>query len=415
MSKSITSTFNKKDILFVVALLGFLCLFVGFLYSRVVSNVGILLIGIYTVSQLKDIKWLWHDKWMWTWVAMVALPIASDVIYEGIDFLSQRGTMKLVLLLFPAFFFVLNPDRKKTRWFHYLVISAVTYSSAYGLYHYFDNLDQMASTYKVSKVSNVLSYSDHIRISWFSVIGMIIATYEFKKSSNKTQKTFLALFILLQIVFLHLLGSKTGLLMLYLATAIGIFYTLRTRFSWRMVAIIPIIALLPYVAYQTIPSFNQRVNYIIYDYEYYSKGEYAPGLSDAVRFYSIKGGFEIIKQNPITGVGFSRLQSHINTWYKTNLPTMPRESYFLPSSQYLIYFASGGILGLLVIVSHTLLPFFISYLRRNVWFMLFYLPAIVSFTFETHLEGQLPLFIYGFFLAWFWSLAYKEKDSVKIN
>jgi len=42
--------------------------------------------------------------------------------------------------------------------------------------------------------------------------------------------------------------------------------------------------------------------------------------------------------------------------------------------------------------------------------MSFFIPTSCSFVFETHMEGQLPLFLYGFFVSWFWFLAYQDRN-----
>jgi hypothetical protein len=34
--------------------------------------------------------------------------------------------------------------------------------------------------------------------------------------------------------------------------------------------------------------------------------------------------------------------------------------------------------------------------------------------YETHLEGQLPLFAWSFFFAWFWRLATDEKAGQRV-
>ena len=113
-------------------------------------------------------------------------------------------------------------------------------------------------------------------------------------------------------------------------------------------------------------------------------------------------GKDIIRSHPWLGTGFSRLQGHVNEWYKANRPEIEQKNYFLPTSQIIIYWASAGVAGLLVILFHLIWPLTRKTLLTNTLFCAFFIPAAGSFTFETHLENQLPLFFYGFFTAFFW-------------
>lgn len=388
-------------------------LFVGFLFSRVVSNIGFLFIGIYVIIHFKQIRWLFNDKWMYTFIGLALLPLLSDIFYEGMGFLQQRGVMKCLLILFPAFVFVFNPSKKILSTIHFFIIGLMSISTVYSIQNYYFDFEIINAQYNVSKVMSVLSFGDHIRVSWVVVISCILALYEYKSSISKFVKLLLVVYIITQVTFLHILGSKTGLLTLYVSGFILLIFEFVKTKNWLYVLLGTFIFAMPIIAYQSLPTFAKRVNYIKYDYEHYSKGEFKDGLSDAVRFYSLKAGKDIIISNPITGLGFSNLQKETESWYKQNLPELSPKSYFLPSSEIIIYWASGGIVAFLLFLSHMFIPFTMSYLRRNSWFMAFFIPAILSFTFETHLEGQLPIFVYGFFAAWFWYLAWRESQGLQ--
>jgi len=401
---------NDRQYTDLIAVTGILLLFIGFLFNRVVSNTGFLLIGVYTLIHLSKVKWLFKDKWMYSFILLALLPLLSDIILQGTDSIHQRSLMKFLLILFPAFIFVYNPDRKSIHTIIYLFIILMLISSCFSLFHYFSDLDQMAAKYKVSKVIHVLSFRDHIRISWATVISCLLAFYLILTVKQKRLSWFLSVYIIFQIVFLHILGAKTGLICLYLTIIILSWYLFKGRSRLILLFIIPIVLALPVIAYKTIPSLEQRFNFIKYDFEHYMRNEYREGLSDAVRYFSLKAGMQIIREHPVTGVGFSQLQQETNLWYKKNVPAMTEQNYFLPSSQIVIYWAACGILGLIVFLWHVLLPYFTIYLKNHIWFMSFFIPTSCSFVFETHMEGQLPLFLYGFFVSWFWFLAYQDRN-----
>jgi hypothetical protein len=122
-------------------------------------------------------------------------------------------------------------------------------------------------------------------------------------------------------------------------------------------------------------------------------------------------GKDIISEYPWLGCGFSKLQGLTNEWFKSKMPQIGEENYFLPSSQIVIYWASGGLFCLIIFLFHLLYPLQDIKLRSNIWFMMFFIPAALSFSYETHLEGQLPLFFYGFFVPFFWYLASLKEEK----
>ncbi|MBC7885343.1 MAG: O-antigen ligase family protein, partial [Saprospiraceae bacterium] len=349
---------NRKFATLSLAFAGIFLMFLGFLFNRVVSNVGFLLAGLYAIWNIKKIVWLFRDYWMWSFILLAILPLISNIWFTGANFYMEGGIMKCLLILFPAFVFTLPVDRKFISLVHYTFIIFMLISSIYSLYYYLADFSSMYTHYKTSKVMPVLSYSDHIRISWAVVISCLIAAYQWKSESSVLIKSSLIIYIVFQVVFLHLLGSKTGLISLYIAIIIWFGYSLQGRKKWLLAVVVPLILTLPFIAYKTIPTFEQRINFVRYDFELYSKGEYREGLSDAVRYYSLMAGKDIISKNALTGVGFNRLHDETASWYKKNIPELSSDSYFLPSSDIVIYWASGGILGLMVILFHIGFPFF---------------------------------------------------------
>lgn len=388
---------------------------IGFLFNRIVSNVGFLLAGIYALIKLKEIFWLFKDHWMWTFIGLAILPLLSDIYYEGIYFYNERGIMKMVLVLFPAFIFVFKPHKKYITAVNLLVIILMLISSGYTLGHYFTNSTTILDAYKISKVMPTLSYGDHIRISWVVVMSMVLAIYEMRGTNSNWLKISLLFYCLIQYFFLHILGSKTGLISLYVTIALMSYFLIPRGKKWWLFFLFFVFAIGAYFTVTKIPSLRERVNFVKYDFEHYSKGEYREGLSDAIRFYSLKAGKDIISDYPLFGVGFSKLQDSTNHWYQNKMPQIPKENYFLPSSEIVIYWASGGIVGLLVFLGHLILPLFRTYQRQSVWFLSFFIPAAMSFCYETHLEGQLALFVYSFFAAWFWYLAYSDNQHKELG
>lgn len=385
-----------------LAYAGISLLFAGFLFNRVVNNAGFFLIALYTLIRIREARKLLSDPWMISFVLLALIPVASDMLLEGMQFYRHRGDMKMMLPVFPLFFIAWKPSGRDLRAIGILFLILMAISTAYSLYHYFSDFNSMYMTYKQSGVVPTLSKKDHIRIGWATAVSCVLAVHMARGIALRWSVALLYIYALVQFVFLHILGSKTGLLMLYTGLLIYTIHSLPPGRKWITAVLIPVILAVPVIAYKTIPSFEQRVNFIKYDFEYYSRGEYREGLSDANRFYSLMAGKEIISTYPLLGTGFSRLQTHVNEWYVRNRPEIEQKNYFLPTSQILIYWASAGLIGLLVILFHLVWPLTRKVLLSDAMFCAYFIPAAGSFTFETHLENQLPLFFYGFFTALFW-------------
>ncbi|MBK9255509.1 MAG: hypothetical protein IPM42_08485 [Saprospiraceae bacterium] len=388
-----------------LAVLSVTALLTGFLGSKVVSNIGFFFAGIFVLANFKKTYPLWKNYWILSFLALPTVVILTDLYWNGFDFISGRGLMKCVLILLPVFIWTWKPDKKWVRIVNYGIIAVMAYSTIFSLWLYFNNMEMVHLDYKVAKVLRVLAYKDHIRISWMTVISCLIAFYQIVKGEKKYVKYLLIGYILIQFVFLHILGSKTGLIMLYFSIFIVIVYYLLKERKYRILWFLPLFLLLPYLAYQVMPSFQQRVNYTIYDFSFYIKGEYREGLSDAIRFNSLKAGLDIVKADPVSGVGFINLHRTVENWYEVNTPEIPLGNRFLPISQVIVYWAGGGLIGLLILLANIFIPFFYRELRNNVFFLAYFIPVAVSLLYETHFETQLSLFVYGFMTGWFWYLA----------
>lgn len=386
----------------ILAYTGVCLLLIGFLFNRVVNNIGFFLIAVYTLIRIREAKKLLQDPWMNSFVLIAMVPWVSDLLLEGTRFYLYRGDMKLMLPVFPLFFMAWQPSDRDIRRISILFLVLMAVSTVYSMYHYLTDFKNMYMTYKQSGVVLTLSKKDHIRIGWATAVSCLLAADMARKSPFRWSGGLLYLYAAAQFGFLHVLGSKTGLLLLYAGLLIYLIWSLPGQRKWMAAVLIPLMMAVPVIAYKTIPSFEQRVNFIKYDFEYYSRGEYREGLSDANRFYSLMAGKDIIRSHPWLGTGFSRLQGHVNEWYKANRPEIEQKNYFLPTSQIIIYWASAGVAGLLVILFHLIWPLTRKALLTNALFCAFFIPAAGSFTFETHLENQLPLFFYGFFTAFFW-------------
>jgi O-antigen ligase len=295
---------------------------------------------------------------------------------------------------------------------HTIFIVLVVGGTIYTMGIYYLDTNALQEQYQYAKVLPTILDNDHIRFSWCVVIALILLLYQHSEINSKRLQRINYVIGLWLFIFLHILGSKTGLLMCYIGVLIYLFYQFKKAKKILLIGIAIILLVAPIIAYNSIPTFKKRIDYIKYDFSFYKKGQHKNGLSDGMRIASIKAGWSIATKSTFTGVGYGDVQEETNKWYDVNMQLETYEK-ILPSSQLLIVYTAVGVFGLLIFLFSIAYPLWQKQLRKNVFFILFYVTALFSFIFEIPLEGQYGVFIFGFFSCWFMYLA--KIDKVENN
>jgi O-antigen ligase len=145
---------------------------------------------------------------------------------------------------------------------------------------------------------------DHIRFSWLVTVAVFLGAHCISVEKNKVIRDVILFSVVLLIAYLHILAAKTGLVCLYAGSLLYFLYTIIIQKKWKTgVQIAVIVAAMAMIAYKTIPTLRNRIQYVVYDFQNYSKGNSMPGYNDAARWLSIRAGYEIMNEHPVTGVG----------------------------------------------------------------------------------------------------------------
>jgi hypothetical protein len=216
-------------------------------------------------------------------------------------------------------------------------------------------------------------------------------------------------------VYLHLLSARTGLFSLYIIVFYFLvrFIFIRRSFKYALMAI-AILVILPVLAWFFVPSFQNRIAYFKYDFEYVKRAEYLPGANDGNRFLSIRAGLGVLDQHPL-GVGAGDVENEIFKWYKTNVPGMLETDKIYPASEFLIYGLIAGWPGLIAFTVIMLLPFFVSNPRHRLIWICLNTTAAFSFMFDVGLEVQYGFFSYAIVVLWWWKWFAGEWAMVNEN
>jgi O-antigen ligase len=202
--------------------------------------------------------------------------------------------------------------------------------------------------------------------------------------------------IIFFIIYLHILATKTGLLCLYACAAVYIADLVLRHGKWKAgLGWIALAIVAGFIAYQSLPTLRNRIQYVRYDFSLYSKTGVAPGYNDAARWVSIRAGAEITNAYPFTGVGFGDMRSEINAWHEKNLPASLAYERFLPANEWLVYGTGSGWPGIICFTAGLLLLLYTTTSRQIVSILLTVTAFIPMITDDT-LEGQFGAVLLGF-------------------
>jgi O-antigen ligase len=379
-------------------------------FSRGLLSLLILLFSLTTVFFYYRERGLLSLSLPLTMALLFLIPFVSGWWSNDIADWWGRCQVKLPLLVLPAALLCLRPSRSLVAAFNQLFIFCVTGASLYSATLYMMDAGAMETNYQRAKVMPTLPDNDHIRFSWMVVIALLLLIYEQKKIRLAMLRITGWVVFAWLIIYLHLLAAKTGILLFYFCTIVYLLHQWGQKAKVRLLAVLALLALLPVLAYQLLPTFKNRANYILYDLSKYKKNEYQEGMSDGPRLLSMQAGLYVFKENAIIGAGYGDVKKESLDWYAQYRPQLKPYEQILPSSQYILYAAGCGLAGLIVFLVALALPLMRRFLYRDVFFLCFYLSALLGFVYEIHLEGQFGVFIFCFFACWLALLAKREEE-----
>lgn len=255
---------------------------------------------------------------------------------------------------------------------------------------------EIQEAYLQAKTLPTPADNDHIRFSWLVAIAVLLGLQCLFSEKKKIIRYVLLALIVFLVVYLHILAAKTGLLCLYAGCFIYFLYAIIFQRKWKAALYIVLIATaLASVCYYTIPTLRNRIQYVVYDFGNYSKGNTMPGYGDAARWLSIRAGYEITTQHPVTGVGFGDILTEVDQWHQTNHPSSLSYERFLPANEWLVYGAGSGWPGLICFTVGVLLLLY-TVTSTNPLSLILSAISLIPFLIDDTLEGQYGVVILAF-------------------
>ncbi len=349
--------------------------------------------------------------WLCCIGVLFMLPVISGLWSENISAWQRFIEIKLPLLLLPfcSVVFTKYSPATFTR-VNISFIAIIVIGCGWSLWQYVTDISEIQQDYLKARVIPTLMSNEYVRFSWAVVIAYLVLLYESIKNFtrwNRVSMTIAIITIVFFTIYLQVLSSKTGIISFYLVNTMLVIYFLRRK-AFLFLLALAMILLLPLLSWFLLPTFQNRVKFVWWDFQNYTRGNYVEGLSDAPRIVSGKAAWHIVKQHPLAGTGFGDLNHEMFLWYDRHAAYLRDYERLMPSNEWLLYSAGAGIPAGLIFLVVVFMPFLLKSLRKNIYWICIHLIACVIFVYEIPLETQHGVFLYTFFGIWFYWMQKKN-------
>lgn len=402
---------NTLSVLYQIQLFLIPVFFIGFMYSRAILSISMILsIGVGAIILYQDRqqwKLLKKQKWVHLLIIFFAIHLISGFWAANQQAWLADVQLKLPLLLFPVALFSYPLDDEKFQQKVVLLMQIVlALGMLYSLYLLIQNID------KFMRGHHFKGPADYLRFGVILLAAMNLSIYQYlkdRKSTLKLNKNVAVFFVVLVIIYSHLQASKLVLLALYASLGVYAFAFLLKKYNLFKVSLITIGAmLLLFIPLFKLPTFKKQIEVTKLEYEIYMSGDeeqYAKKELNSFlpRILSYEMAYEVIKESVFTGIGAGNVRPAIEEKYAEY---HPKVIPLTPHNQFFNSAVGVGVPAALLILIVVLFPLFY---RGHLFAQTNALIFLIATMIEAMLEVQNGLFIFLFFSLWF--LVLKEKNK----
>lgn len=355
-------------------------------------------LGLGSPTLKEDFKRLVKNKAFVATLGIFVLFLISSLMSANTMAAIVRLRIALPLFFLPIAFALLPPFSKRE---YQQLLSIFLYGMVVAcigvLTYYWMHYEEMQQLLMVSKAiptpnGEHIRFSLMINLAIFAGFWLLQEGFYWKKEAEKWLLGALVLFLM---VAIHILSVRIGMLILYAGIGTTIlFYILKKKQYWLGILLLGGLAVLPYIAYQYLPSVRTKIDLTRHNWHMYQQGHIGE-YSDTQRLLSYKIAWDVAQQAPWIGVGIGDLNDEQAKIYKADYP---QQKVMYPHNFFLTLYAATGILGLLFFLFCFCFPFFYHKNYRNLFFLLFYVTIFLSFMTENTLLSAIGVGIYSFFL-----------------
>ena len=214
----------------------------------------------------------------------------------------------------------------------------------------------------------------------------------------KIEKKLILAFTIFLFIAIHILSVRSALLVLYICLIFkGIDFIIKQKKYLIGILALSFLGAIPVLSYRFIPSFQNKVNYTVWDYGKFREGA-GTNYSDSERLLSLQIGWDLFKQHWQTGLGSGDIWQAVEQKYEQ---LGQKEAAKLPHNQLLIVGIRTGIVSVLIFLIAFWLPVFYEKQHKSSLFVVFHILVFTYFWFEMPFESAFGVAFYTFGMSLF--------------
>ena len=246
------------------------------------------------------------------------------------------------LLLFPILFNIVQ--RKYINYYlsAFLLAIALTEIASYLVWF------ELVEPFKNASVENPTPFMSHISYNPILTFAIYLVLHEifFNKKLTNLVFSFYSFFAVSMTINMFITGGRAGQLAFFVMLSILIFQIFDKQ---RVKSLLVILIMIPSIfitAYQFSDLFKARIDMAITETLSYPVKD---GTSIGLRVNYVMNSFEVIKQNPIIGIGTGDFPSEYKKINQINTPQFPNATN--PHNMYILITMQLGLIGLISMLS----------------------------------------------------------------
>ena len=339
---------------------------------------------------------------LWCFVLLLVVPALSFFWSADRHYWLERTQVRLPFLVLPwAFANLPALTGRQMRLVLYVLVWALTIiclGSAINISLHFDDM-----LVRIGQGDPIPVPRSHIRFSLILATGILAGGRLWLEGfywRRRWERHFLGAALIFLFLFIHILSVRSGIAGLYvvLLFSLGWYVWHTRRWGIGLVALV-VLLVVPAIALKTLPSFEMRVQYMLWDWQQYRQNT-GNTYSDAERIISLRVGWQLWQENPWLGIGDGDLPDGVQRIVNEQYPQYG-DAPKLPHNQFLYILTGTGIIGLVLSLVAFITPVTVRRYRQFFLFAAFQVLIFTSFLVEYTIETSIGVAFYLFYTLWF--------------
>lgn len=377
-------------------LLGLMTIAFGMPFSPVLMSIGqgIILFNWLIEGHLAEkLKCLFHNKAVLAIAGIVIIHLLGLLYTSNFEYALKdmriKATILALLLVIPS----TSPlSSKEFKLVLKTFLAGVFLASLISLYIYLGFYGPVDNARQLSPIISNIRLSLMICLAIFICIHLYLAN---KKVNRLFIFGILAIWFFL---FMGVLGARVGYVAFFIIAIFTGIYKAWVYKKWWIAIIAAIcIAASTIFSYQLIPTVKRRVIEVVWEFDLYNSGQKisSGSLNQRVIYWGIAK--ELIKENPVLGVGTGDIADVYKKYYETHDTGLLKYFQHRAHNQYLTIIITFGIIGFIVFLWGIFAPPYFEKKYADFIYLVFFIIFLLSMITEDTLETQAGATFYAFF------------------